>query len=118
MSKGKKVTRPSNRDPNNSGGYTVVFATLSAKRGWDNLRATIPGPLTQTYDFLSREPLTTNLTNYALRGALGTVSRGGESHQRWQHKPTMHGGQRIWFYVEGTTVHIEQVHTHHPNNTK
>lgn len=57
-------------------------------------------------------------TNYPLKGELGTITRDGASHQRWQHKPTLKGDARIWFYVEARTVLLEQVHTHHPNATK
>ena len=39
-------------------------------------------------------------------------------HERRQHKPTQQGDARIWFYVDGHDVFIEQVHTHHPNATK
>ena len=56
--------------------------------------------------------------NYPLRGELGTISRGGKTHERWQHKPTLMGTARIWFFVEGRTVYLEQVHTSHPNETK
>ncbi|MFT7023219.1 MAG: hypothetical protein ACJA07_002314 [Rhodococcus sp. (in: high G+C Gram-positive bacteria)] len=34
------------------------------------------------------------------------------------HKPTAKGTARIWRYVDGRTVHLEQVHTSHPNETK
>ncbi|GAB98002.1 hypothetical protein KILIM_094_00020 [Kineosphaera limosa NBRC 100340] len=37
---------------------------------------------------------------------------------RWQHKPTQEGTARVWFYVDGNTVYLEQVHTAHPNQTK
>jgi hypothetical protein len=57
-------------------------------------------------------------TNYRLRGDLSTVARGGDSYDRWQHKPTLKGDARIWFYIDGNTVVLEQVHTHHPNQTK
>ncbi|MCI0157901.1 hypothetical protein KNO15_14470 [Leifsonia shinshuensis] len=52
------------------------------------------------------------------RGELGTISRAGKNYQRWQHKPTMKGDPRIWFYVDQQTVYLEQVHTHDPNATK
>ncbi|KAB1642140.1 hypothetical protein F8O05_09950 [Gulosibacter chungangensis] len=33
--------------------------------------------------------------------------------------PELRGdGARIWFFVEGQTVFLEQVHTSHPNETK
>ena len=42
----------------------------------------------------------------------------GRTFQRWQHKPTLKGAARVWFYVDGGTVYLEQVHTAHPNETK
>ncbi len=63
-------------------------------------------------------PLQTTPTNYRLRGKLSNVSRGQVSHERWQDKPTAQGDARIWFYVEGQVVFLEQVPTHHPNATK
>ena len=44
--------------------------------------------------------------------------RDGRMHERWQHEPTARGDARIWFYVDGKLVYLEQVHTHHPNQTK
>lgn len=46
------------------------------------------------------------------------MTRDGSSHVRWQHKPTKGGSARIWFWVDGQTVHVERVHTSHPNETK
>jgi len=46
------------------------------------------------------------------------VRRNGSDHDRWQHKPTSKGSARIWFYVEGSVVFLEQVHTAHPSETK
>ncbi len=66
----------------------------------------------------SRTPLSTTPTNYRLKGELGAVRRGGATHERWQHKPTAKGTARIWYFVEGRTVFLEQVHTSHPNETK
>jgi hypothetical protein len=44
--------------------------------------------------------------------------RSGNADERWQHKPTLKGTARIWFFVEDRTVYLEQVHTSHPNETK
>lgn len=52
------------------------------------------------------------------KGELGNVQRGGRSYERWQHKPTLKGSARIWFYIDGCTVYLEAVHTSHPNETK
>lgn len=98
--------------------YEIRFATTEAVKGWRDLAATIRNPLAETWDFLTRSPLAKTPTNYPLRGDLGTISRGGTTHERWQHKPTLSGTARIWFFVEGRTVYLEQVHTNHPNETK
>jgi hypothetical protein len=98
--------------------YEIRYATAEAAKGWQDLAATIRNPLAEAWDFLTRSPLTKTPTNYPLRGELGAISRGGETHERWQHKPTLKGTARIWFFVEGRTVYLEQVHTSHPNETK
>lgn len=49
---------------------------------------------------------------------MGTITRDGKVHRRWQHKPTLKGSARVWLYVHEQTVYLEQVHTHHPNETK
>ena len=113
MAKGSKVDRPTKKSE-----YEIRFATAAAERGWNDLRASILGPLTDTWDFLTRTPQERTPTNYPLKGELQWVSRDGRTHERWQHKPTAQGDARIWFYVEGQIVHLEQVHTRHPNQTK
>lgn len=67
---------------------------------------------------MTRTPLAKTPSNYPLRGELGTITRGDKVHERWQHKPTIKGTARIWFFVDGRTVYLEQVHTSHPNETK
>lgn len=111
--KANKVERPTKKSE-----YEIVFASVGAKRGWIDLRATIRGPLADSWDFLTRTPLDTTPTNYPLQGELGAVTRNGADHIRWQHKPTAAGDARIWFYVEAQVVYLEQVHTRHPNATK
>lgn len=74
--------------------------------------------MADTWDFLTRTPTERTSTNYPLRGELQFVQRGGKQLERWQLKPTAQGDARIWFYVDGRDVLIEQVHTHHPNETK
>ncbi len=98
--------------------YEIRFATANAKKGWQDLAATIRNPLADAWDFLTRTPLANVPNNYPLKGEYGTVTRDGKTHERWQHKPTLKGTARIWFYVEGRTVFLEQVHTSHPNETK
>lgn len=98
--------------------YEIRYATADAVKGWQDLVATIRNPLAEAWDFLTRSPLAVTPTNYPLRGDLGTISRGGKAFERWQHKPTLKGTARIWFFVEGRVVYLEQVHTSHPNETK
>jgi hypothetical protein len=108
-----KVERPTKKTE-----FEIRFASSDASKGWRDLVATIRGPLTDTWDFLTRTPLALTPTNYPLKGELSTVRRAGAEHARWQHKPTAKGSARIWFYVEGSVVFLEQVHTAHPNETK
>lgn len=98
--------------------YEIRFATTNARKGWQDLSATIRNPLAEAWDFLTRTPLAKTPSNYPLRGELGTITRGGKVHDRWQHKPTLKGTARIWFFVDDRTVYLEQVHTSHPNETQ
>ena len=113
MAKGSTVPRPKKKSD-----FEIRFATASAQRGWADLRATILGPLADAWDFLTRTPLDRTPTNYPLKGELQWIVRDGVTHERWQHKPTAQGDARIWFYVHDHVVHLEQVHTRHPNQTK
>lgn len=77
-----------------------------------------PRPARGLVGLLDADPADRTPTNYPLKGVLGTVTRDGKTYERWQHKPTAQGDARIWFYVDGQTVYVEQVHTKHPNQTK
>ncbi|WP_340539159.1 hypothetical protein [Nocardioides sp. GXZ039] len=113
MANKSKVERPTKRSE-----YEIQYATNDAIKGWRDLVATTRGPLVDAWDFLTRTPLEVTPFNYPLKGELGTVRRNGVEFERWQHKPTLKGSARIWFYVDGQTVYLEQVHTSHPNQTK
>ncbi|MDQ0029948.1 hypothetical protein [Arthrobacter bambusae] len=113
MAKNEKVERPTKKSD-----YELRFASAQAKRGWIDLKATIRNPLVDSWEFLTRTPLLETTTNYRLRGELGVVSRDGATHERWQHKPTLKGDARIWFYVVDQVVFLKQVHTSHPHQTK
>lgn len=104
--------------PRRKSEYEIRFGSNAARKGWTDLKATIPNALTTTWEFLTATPLVQTPTNYPLKASLGTVLRGGNSHQRWQHKPTQQGDARIWFYVEDRFVYLERVETNHPNETK
>lgn len=113
MARDDLVARPTKKSE-----YTIRFATAGAQKGWRDLVATIRNPIADTWDFLTRTPMERTPTNYPLRGELQYIQRGSARHERWQHKPTLQGDARIWFFVDGHEVFIEQVHTHHPNATK
>lgn len=110
--KGQLVPRPPKKNE-----YEIRFATANAQRSWRDPVATLRNPMAETWDFLTRTPTSTTPSNYPLKGALGLVRHNGSLHERWQHKPTVKGSARIWFFVEERTVHVEQVHTGHPNET-
>lgn len=113
MAKGNKVECPTKKSE-----YDIWFATTGATRGWNDLKATIRNSLVDTRDFQMHAPMVGTPTNQPLKGKLGLVTRDGSTHERWQHKPTAKGDAHIWFYVVGQNVHVEQVHTNHPNETK
>lgn len=113
MVQAKRVERPLKKIE-----YSIVFASRSAAKGWQDLCASTRSPMVDAWDFLTKTPELHTPTNTPLKGELGVVTRDGIAHQRWQHKPTAKGDARIWFYVDGRTVYLEQVHTRHPNETK
>jgi hypothetical protein len=104
--------------PTRTSEYVLKFATTQAQKGWRDLVATRRNSMSDTWDFLTRTPQAKTPTNYPLEGSLAVVTRGGQTFERWQHKPTLKGGARVWFYVDSNTVYLEQVHTAHPNETK
>nr|WP_249290792.1 hypothetical protein [Leucobacter manosquensis] len=113
MSRKHHVPRPVKKSE-----YAIICATRSAEAGWRDLLATHRNAVTEAWDFLTRTPLQVTPTNYPLKGALSEVTRNQATYDRWQHKPTAGGTARIWFYVDGQNVYLEQVHTSHPNATK
>jgi hypothetical protein len=104
--------------PTKKNEFVLVFASRSASVGWRDLIATQRNLLADAWDFLTRTPLLTTPKNYELRGELATVTRDGKTFARWQHKPSLKGDARIWFFVDGQTVYLERVFTSHPNQTK
>lgn len=113
MAKDDLVARPTKKSE-----YTIRFASAGARKGWRDMAATTRNSMADAWDFLTKTPTATTPTNYKLKGDLGFIERGGASYERWQYKPTALGDARIWFYVDGQDVFLEQVHTHHPNATK
>lgn len=113
MAVGEAVPRPARKSE-----FTIRFATREAKVGWRDLSAVRRNALVDAWEFLTRNPLERTALNGPLRDELGTIIRSGESHEVWQLKLNQRDGARIWFYVAGNVVHLEQVFTAHPNATK
>lgn len=113
MARGDRVARPLKKSE-----HAIVFASRQAQKGWTDLCATARNAAADCWDELTRAPLSTTAKNYRMRGELASVTHNGTQHDRWQHKPTVGGDARIWFFVIGQTVYLEQVFTHHPNATK
>lgn len=113
MRRGDKVERPTKKAE-----FTIRYASSQAKKGWQDLLATLPNPMVDAWDFLTRTPTEKTPTNSPMRGELQVIERGGVRHERWQYKPTAKGDARIWFFVVGSDIFLEQVHTRHPDQTK
>jgi hypothetical protein len=112
MSKSAAVPRPKKRTE-----YELLFVTRGAEKGWQDLKATQLNAIVDAWDFLTRTPTARSATNHPLKGnELGSVVHGGRTYERWQYE--LRGGARIWFFMVGQRVMIEQVHTKHPNQTK
>jgi hypothetical protein len=102
--------------PTKSTDYSIVPVTTHATRGWRDLMATKRNALAEAWDLLTADPMRTSPVMHTLRGDLQWVTRDGVQHERWQLE--LPGGARIWYYVDGKQVCLEQVHTRHPNATK
>ncbi|WP_255252736.1 hypothetical protein [Curtobacterium sp. 'Ferrero'] len=95
-----------------------MFLTRPAETGWRDLVATQRNAVAAAWDRLTVDPLTEDLACHALRGELGRVTHSGREWTRRQIE--LRRGARVWFTVdeEMRTVHLLDVHTHHPNATK
>jgi hypothetical protein len=102
--------------PGKSTDYEIVPVTTHAARGWQALSATAKNSLAEAWDTLTADPLRDSPRMHTMRGDLQFLTHGGKSHERRQLE--LPGGARIWYYVEGKQVCLEQVHTRHPNETK
>ncbi|ADU48588.1 hypothetical protein Intca_2078 [Intrasporangium calvum DSM 43043] len=102
--------------PTKSTEWVIKYATSQARNGWTDMCATQKNALTDAWDYLTKKPLADESPHGRLKGDLATVTRSGVSHDRRQYE--LKNGARIWYWVEGQTVMLERVETHHPNATK
>ena len=111
--KEERVERPLRKSE-----FEIYFDTRSAMQGWRDFVATRRNEAVVAWDFFTSNPLEQTHNNYQLKSNLAFLIRAGESFERWQYKPSSTSDIRIWFYVKQNRVLLEQVHTHHPNQTK
>jgi len=114
MARGDTVPRPTKKTE-----YRIVFESRSAAVGWQNLAATTTNALAEAWDSLTANPKRNDPICHPLKGDLATVSVRGKELVRRQYE--LPGGARIWYAVTNGkpgTVHLLNVHTHHPNQTK
>ena len=111
MTKRTNVPRPLRKSE-----FTIVFATNQATKGWTDLLATQRNAVVNAWEYLTSHPDEETTRNHKLKGELARVTHKGATYDRWQHE--LNNGARIWFYIDGRTVHLVDVHTNHPNQTK
>ena len=102
--------------PRKKAEYEIRFATRQAEKRWQDLLATQRNTVVDAWDFLTKTPLSASFTNHPMKDELATVTRDGRAFDRWQYE--MAGGARLWFYMDDQVVHLIDVHTRHPNETK
>lgn len=98
--------------------FKIFLETKSAEKGWQDFVATRRNEAVATWDALTKNPLEVSVKSYRLKSNLGNVRRNGKNHERWQHKPSLTGDVRIWYFVIDKSVFIERVFMSHPNQTK
>lgn len=104
--------------PNKKSEFKIYFVTRQAEKGWNDLLATRRNDLVDAWHFLSSNPFESTPLSYRLKGQLSKVSYQGVEYDRWQLKFSLKHGSRIWYWVDGDSVYIENVFTSHPNQTK
>lgn len=109
--KKETVTRPLRRSE-----FEIIFGTSNARKGWIDVLAVQRNTVVQAWEHLTLDPLANDSTCHGMKGDLEFVAHQGTTHRRRQYE--LSKGARIWFYVEGKTVVLIDIHTHHPNATK
>ena len=102
--------------PRKKAEFEIRLVTQQASKGWQDLLATTRNAVVDAWDLLSKSPAQESPRNHRLKAQLATITHDGQTHDRWQHE--LPGGARIWFFIDGLTVNVIAVHTHHPNQTK
>jgi hypothetical protein len=112
MGRKNRVERPQRKSE-----FSIFFGSSHARKGWNDLLAGRRSDLVEAWEYLTHRPQEVTALSHPLRGSLSTVVREGVSHTRWQLKLSKTHGARIWYYVDGSSVNLEKVHTSHPVDT-
>ena len=79
--KSEKVERPTKKSE-----YELRFASVQARRGWTDLKATIRNPLVDAWDFLTHTPEQITPFNYPLTRRAGSC-------EAWRGHPSAMAAQ-------------------------
>ena len=113
--RGDRVAPPPRADE-----WELIFGTIDAANGWEELARQAPGPTRDAYDALSRDPRDTWRLGrqHRLHGALATVRVGGGELEQWQYEVTAAG--RVWYGVDvkRQRVVLTYASTNHPKVTE
>jgi hypothetical protein len=99
--------------------FDIRFANNDAARGWEHLAKQASANLRRAFDTIHAAPRSGAQPerHHRLKGALGTGTWKGVTHERWQYEVT--GGGRIWYLVddERRTAWVTYAGTGHPKET-
>lgn len=98
--------------------YEIRYATADAAKGWQGPRCNDPQSASRGLGLSDANPPGQDTNQLPAARRTRHDHPRGQNPRALQHKPTLQGTARIWFFVEDRTVYLEQVHTSHPNETK
>jgi hypothetical protein len=98
--------------------YKIFFGSRKAEKAWGDLVAVRRTDLIKAWEYLAQSPLQSSNQAGPMKDELRFVHFEGKLHERWQLKPSLTAGARIWYFVYEGQVIIERVFTAHPNQTK
>jgi hypothetical protein len=98
--------------------FEIFFTSPKTEKKWNDLFATRRNDLTSAWEFLTDNPTRETALFSEMDGKLATVEFEGMLYQRYQLKLSLTHGSRIWYFIVGNHVFIDEVFTSHPNQTK
>jgi hypothetical protein len=98
--------------------FEIFFTSPKTEKKWNDLFASRRNDLTSAWEFLTNSPTRETPLFDELDGNLATVEFEGMLYQRYQLKLSLTHGSRIWYFIVGSHLFIDEVFTSHPNQTK